>query len=114
MDAGFLSLFEIGQNFMTKDTREQFYAVACLEYTLPREESVWQPKGWIQGNTKIGPILEVATSHFLHGEYGVEIWIRFLNRDNSHSWVIILHGSTKFVMNLNNYETEIPEDQLEE
>ena len=31
MDAGFLSVVEIGQYFMTKDTGEQFYAVACRE-----------------------------------------------------------------------------------
>ena len=34
MDTGFLSVVEIGQYFMTKDTGEQFYAVACREYTL--------------------------------------------------------------------------------
>ena len=37
-----------------------------------------------------------------------------LNRDNTHSWVRLSHGTNKFVMNLNNNETEIPEDQLEE
>ena len=37
-----------------------------------------------------------------------------LSRDNTHSWVRISHGSNKFVMNLNNNETEIPEVQLEE
>ena len=37
-----------------------------------------------------------------------------LSRDDNHSWVIISHGSNKFVMNLNNHDTEIPEDQLEE
>ena len=40
MDAGFLNVVEIGQYFMTKDTAEfsQFTdAVACREYTLPRE-----------------------------------------------------------------------------
>ena len=37
MDAGFLSVVEIGQYFMTKDTGEQFYAKACREYTLPVE-----------------------------------------------------------------------------
>ena len=74
MDAGFLSIVEIGQYFMTKDTGDltQFHAVACREYTLPREEGASQPKGWIQGNTKIGPVLEVATS-YLNGKYGVEI-----------------------------------------
>ena len=38
MDAGFLSVVEIGQYFMTKDTGKQFYAVACREYTLPRDD----------------------------------------------------------------------------
>ena len=76
MVAGFLNVVEIGQYFMTKDTAEfsQFHAVACREYTLPREEGASQPEGWIQGNTKIGPVLEVATS-YLHGKYGVEIRI---------------------------------------
>ena len=60
MDAGFLSVVEIGQYFMTKDTGEQFYAVACREYTLPRDDGSSQ-RGWIQGNIKIGPVLEVTT-----------------------------------------------------
>ena len=41
MDARFLSVVEIGQYFMTKDIAEfsQFTdAVACREYTLPRDE----------------------------------------------------------------------------
>ena len=51
---------------------------------------------------------------YLHGKYGFEIRICSVNRDNTHSWVRISHGSNKFVMNLNNNETEIPEDKLEE
>ena len=94
MDAGFLNVVEIGQYFRTKDTADlsQFHAVACREYTLPREEEASQPKGWIQGNTKIGPVLEVATS-YLHGKYGVEIRIWSLNRDKysllgqNFSWI---------------------------
>ena len=115
MDAGFLNVVEIGQYFMTKDIADlsQFHAVACRDYTLPREEESSQPKGWIQGNTKIGPVLEVATS-YLHSKHGVEIRIMSMNKDNTHSWVRISHGSNKFVMNLNNNETEIPEVQLEE
>ena len=93
---------------MTKDTGDltQFNTVACRDYTLPREEEASQPKGWIQRNTKIWPVLEVATS-YSHGKYGVEVRIMSLNRDNTHSWVRISHGSNRFVMNLNN-ETEIP------
>ena len=60
----------------------QFNTVACREYTLSREDEASQPKGWIQGNTKIGPVLEVATSYLL-GKYGVEVRIMSLNRDNT-------------------------------
>ena len=113
-DAGFLSVVENGQYFKTKDPGDfaQFKKVACREHTLPKEKTTSQPKGWIQGNTQIGPVLEVTTS-YLHGKHGVEIRIMSLSRDNSHSWVRISHGSNRFVMNLNNNETEIPEDQLE-
>ena len=113
MDAGFLSVVEIRQYFMTKDTGEQFYAVACREYTLPREDGSSQPRGWIQGNTKIGPVLEVTTS-CLHGKHGVEIRIWSLSGDNTHSWARLSHGSNKFVMDSNNNDTEVPEDQPEE
>ena len=37
-----------------------------------------------------------------------------LSRDNTDSWVRISHGSNKFVMDLKNNGTEVPEDQLEE
>ena len=56
--------------------------------------------------------MEVTTS-CLHGKHGVEIRIMSLSRDNTDSWVIISHGSNKFVMDLKNNDTEIPEDQLE-
>ena len=90
----FLSVVEIGQYFMMKDTAEfsQFTdAVACREYNLPREEGASEPKGWIRGNTKIGPVLEVATC-CLQGKYGVEIRIKSMNKDNTHSWVRISHS----------------------
>ena len=57
--------------------------------------------------------MEVTTS-YLHGKHGVEIRIMSLNRDNTDSWVRISHGSNKFVMDLNNNETEDPEEQLED
>ena len=105
-DAGFLTVVEVGQYFMTKDTEgfSQFTdAVACREYTLPRDEDTYEPKGWIRGNTKIGPALEV-TSCCLQGKYGVEIRIMSVNKDNSHSWVRISHGLDKLFTNLNNNE----------
>ena len=76
-DAGFLTTVDVGQYFMTKDTEElsqSTESVACREYTLPRDEKSTDPKGWIRGNTKIGPVSEVTTS-FLQGKYGVEMRI---------------------------------------
>ena len=99
--AGFLTIVEVGQCFMTKDTEEflQFTdAVACREYTLPRDEDTSEPKGWIRGNTQIGPALEVTTC-CLQGKYGVEIRIMFI-------WVRISHGLNKLVTDLNNNEQE--------
>ena len=69
-DTGFLTIVEIGQYFMTKDTEEfsKFTgSVTCCEYTLSRDE-----KDWIRGNTKIGSVLQV-TIRFLQYKYGVEI-----------------------------------------
>ena len=58
MFAGFLKVVEIGQYFMTKDTAEFSHftdAVACREYTLPRDEEASEPKGWSEGTPKLGP-----------------------------------------------------------
>ena len=111
MDAGFVHVVEIGQYFMTKDTGDfrQFRAVACREYTLHRNDGSSQPKGWIQGDTRIGPVLEITTS-YLYGKYGIEIRIWSLSKDNFQSWVIISHGSNKFVIDSNYNNTEVPAD----
>ena len=94
---------------MTKDTEEfsQFTdAVACREYTLPREEEASEPRGRIRGNTKnLYPYWKLQLVA-LHGKYGVEIRIMSMNEDNSHSWVRISHGSNKLVTNLSNSEQE--------
>ena len=101
-DAGFLKTVEVGQCFMTKHTDEflQFAEpVTCREYTLPRDDKSTDPKGWIRGNTQIGPVLEVTT-RYLQGKYGVEIRIESVNKDNSHSCVRISHGLNKLVTDL--------------
>ena len=76
--------------FMTKDTEEQFFARACREYTLPRSDESSQPKGWIQGDTRIGPVLEITTS-YLYGKHGIEVRIWSLRKE------ILNHGS-EFLM----------------
>ena len=84
---------------MTKDTEEfsQFTdSLACREYTLPRDEKSSDPKGWIRGNTQIGPVLEVTTC-CLQGKYGVELPIECIKEDNSHSWVRSSNGFNKLV-----------------
>ena len=101
---------------MTKDTEEfsQFTdSVACREYTLPRDEDSSEPKGWIRGNTKIGPALEVTTC-CLQGKYGVEIRIESVNKDNSHSWVRVSHGLKKLVTNLNSKDQDDNEEETSE
>ena len=116
MDAGFLNVVEIGQYFITKGTADfsQFTdAVACREYTLPRDEEASARKGWIRGNTQIGPVLEVATC-CLYGKHGVEIRMMSMNKDKCHSWVRISHGLNKLVTNLNNNKQETSEAQFEE
>ena len=98
-EAGFMRVVEVGQYFVTKDTGDfrQFQSVACREYTLPRDDRASQPKGWIQGNMRIGPVLEVTTS-FQHFKYGTEIRIKSVNQDDSHSWVRISYGTVKYVI----------------
>ena len=97
-EAGFMRVVEVGQYFVTKDTGDfrQFHSAACREYTLPRDDRASQPKGWVQGNMRIGPVLEVTTS-FQHFKYGIEIRIKSVNQDDSHSWVRISYGTVKYV-----------------
>ena len=92
---------------------KQFFTKACREYTLPRSDKSSPPKGWSQGNTRIGPVLEVTTS-CLYGKHGIEIRIWSLRKDNSQSWVRISHGSNEFVIDSNNNNTESPADLPEE
>ena len=101
---------------MTKDTEvfSQFTEpMTCREYTLPRDEKSSDPKGWIRGNTKIEPVLEVTTS-YLQGKYGVEIRIESVNKDNSHSWVRISHGMNKLVTDLIDKEYDDNEQETSE
>ena len=112
-DAGFLTTVDVGQYFMTKDIEEfsQFTeSVACREHTLPRDEKSSDPKGWIRGNTKIGPVLEVTTS-YLQGKHGVAIRIESVNKDNSHSWVRISHGVKKLVTDWSNNKEDDDNEQ---
>ena len=64
IDAGFMKTVEVGQYLMTKhiDEFSQFAEpLTCRESSFPRDDKSTDPKGWIQGNTKNGPVLEVTS-----------------------------------------------------
>ena len=63
-----------------------------------RDDPASEAKGWIQGNTRIGPILEVTTT-FQHFKFGVEVRIPSVKEDNSQSWVRISFGTIRYVNN---------------
>ena len=114
-EAGFMRVVEVGQYFVTKDTGDfrQLHSVACREYTLPRDDPASHPKGWIQGKKKIGLVLEVTTS-FQHFKYGIEIRLKSVNQDDSHSWVRISYGTVKYVIDSIEDNTENPAEPQEE
>ena len=62
---------------------------------------------------RIGPVLEVTTS-FQHFKYGIEIRIKSVNQDDSHSWVRISYGTVKYVIDSIEDNTENPADSQEE
>ena len=105
-EAGFMSVVEVGQYFVTRNASEFLLrSVACREYTLPRDDPASEAKGWIQGNTRIGPILEVTTS-FQHFKFGIEVRIKSMKEDNSQSWVRISYGTIRYVNNYIKYNSQ--------
>ena len=113
MDAGFISVVEIGQYFMTKDTGNNFMQRLVVNTLFQVKTDHHNQKDGFRETQKIGPVLEVTTS-YLYGKHGIEIRIWSLSEDNCHSWVRISHGSNKFVLDSNNNDTEVPEDLPEE
>ena len=114
-EAGFMRVVEVGQYFVTKNTGsfQQFRSMTCREYTLPRDDPASQAKAWVQGDMRIGPVLEVTTS-FQNFKYGIEIRIGSVNQDNSQSWVRISYGTVKYVVDSIQDNTENPADPQEE
>ena len=58
-----------------------------------RKHPAW---GWIRGNTKIGPVLDVKVCYH-QGRYSVEIMIEYFFRDRTVSWVRIVNGINKYM-----------------
>ena len=101
-DAGFMRSMSEGQLFMTApNVKLEGYGGTslCREYTLHREDKRTRPKGFIQGNTKIGLVLDVlVTRHF--GHYAIEVNIDSKIKDVTPSWVVISRGLAKYVTEL--------------
>ena len=43
-EAGFMSVVEVGQNFVTRNVSEFLHTIACREYTLPRDDPSFSTK----------------------------------------------------------------------
>ena len=76
MDAGFISVVEIGQYFMTKDTGEQFFAKACREYTLQEVTNHHNQKDGSRETRKSDPYWKLRpvvymTNTELRSEFGL-------------------------------------------
>ena len=112
-EAGFMSVVKVGQYSVTRNASEIQHTIACREYTLLRDDKSSQPEGWIRGNTRIGPMLEVTTS-FQHFKYGIEVRIESVDEDNSHSWVRISYWRVRYVNDYIKYDTENLADPQEE
>ena len=115
-DAGFLTIVEVGQYFLTKDTEEfsQFTeSVACHKYTLPRDENHLTRKVGSEGTPRLGPYWKLQpVAYKVNMERKSEL--SFLNKDSSHSWVRIYHGLNKLVTNLNNKDQDENEQETSE
>ena len=108
-EAGFMRIVEVGQYFVTKDTGDfsQFRSVACLEYTLPRDDPSSPPKGWIQGHMRIGPVLEsqpVLKTSNMELKFESGLWVKtILNlrseypMERSNMWSIQIKTIQKFL-----------------
>ena len=96
-NAVFLKNIDKGQLFITLgEEGSDDMKTSCREYTLPRSDESSRVRGWIHGNTKIGPVVDVKVCYH-QGSYGVEIMIESLFRDRTVSCVRIVNGINKYV-----------------
>ena len=72
------------------------------EYTLPRSEEASRVGGWILGNTKIGPVLDVKVC-LRQKRHGIEIMLESSIREQTVSDVRIVNG-------INTYLTETSQE----
>ena len=97
--AGFMRRVSVGMHDrIIHDLDDGFgdRTAACREYTLRRDDPKSELKLWIEGQTRIGPVLQVRTSCFLD-MYGIEIQIPSTSGNGSKSWVVVSRGAKRHV-----------------
>ena len=99
-DAGFLTTVEVGQYFI----------VSTLCHEMKNQPT---RKVGFEGIPKLAPHWKSQPAS-CKVNYGVEIRIESVNKDNSHSWVRISHGLNKLVTNLNNKDGDNNEQEISE
>ena len=108
-DAGIAKTRTKGQYFTIFDDAElDKLNDSCRECTLSRDDTLSKVKGWIRGNTKIGPALELTVSYHPN-RYGIEIMINSSFDDGICSWMIIMNE--KYVTEIS---TEIQEKHIDD
>ena len=113
-EAGFMRVVEVGQYFVTRDAGEFKQTVACREYTLPRDDKASQLKGVDPRKCENWTCIGSHDQFFQHFQYGIEIRIKSVNQDDSHSWVRISYGTVKYVNDSMEDDTENLADSQEE
>ena len=117
MDAKFLSFVDNGQYFMTKDTGDLTHNLIqwpVVNTLFQEKKKHHNRKSGSKETPKLDPCWKLRP---IICKVNVELRSELCSWTDTtltHSWVRISHWLNKFVMNLNNNETEIPEDQLEE
>ena len=86
-----------GQFFITiPDVQMAGYSStsSCREYTHPRSDNRSQPKGFVRGNTKIGPELEIKTTKEFD-RHGIDTKIDSKQKEETQSWRLSAGALTK-------------------
>ena len=81
----------------------------CREYTLPRDQETSRAEGWIRGNAKIEPVLEVKVCYH-QGRSCIDFMIESCFGDRTVSWVRVVNGINKYVTETSE---EIPVESIE-
>ena len=92
-----LNLVEIGQYFFSLETpKDQEMQHLCREYTKSRKEEGARVRGWIRGDERFGPVLNIKVCNH-EDQFQIEIQVPALFGDQTVSWVRIVNVVDKFV-----------------